>query len=274
MQQFGVTARVLDGGRAFAVPTGAYVNPAEVAVEGDASSASYALAMAAATGGCVAVDNVGAASLQGDARFCTLLERMGARVEQSATATVVCAAAEDDRTCRHVCGRATGSNATAAAEAALGAPASAPPPPLRALGRVDMSAMTDTFLTLAAVCALADGPSQLVNIANQRVKECDRLAAVAAELRRCGVEARELESGVEIVGVGARGRAALAERLRAAPAWVRCHNDHRMAMAFAVLGTALPNVVLTDRACVGKVRARPSPSSISISISIAISLVL
>jgi pentafunctional AROM polypeptide len=63
-----------------------------------------------------------------------------------------------------------------------------------------MGDMTDTFMTVCALAAVAEGVTRITNIANQRVKECNRIAAMVTELSKCGVEARELEDGLEIVG--------------------------------------------------------------------------
>ena len=65
-----------------------------------------------------------------------------------------------------------------------------------------MNDMTDSFMSLAAVAVFATGTTRLTNVANQRVKECNRLAVMVSELTRCGVQARELPTGIEIVGVG------------------------------------------------------------------------
>lgn len=109
-----------------------------------------------------------------------------------------------------------------------------------------MSTMTDTFMTAAALAAVARGTTRLYNIANQRVKECNRLAAMVTELAKCGVTARELSDGIEI-----EGRAAAELR----PASVACYSDHRIAMSFAVLGCRVPGIVITDKECTAKTYA-------------------
>lgn len=194
----------------YSVENKAYDNPRDILVEGDASSASYPLALAAVTGGSVTVENVGSQSLQGDAQFYTLLERMGCTVQQTAMSTTVTGIKQ-----------------------------------LKALEEVDMDSMTDCFMTLAAVAAFAHGTTRIVNIANQRVKECDRIAATVSGLRAVGIDARELPTGVEIVGCSND-----ASRLHGAT--IQCHDDHRLAMSFSIVGSRVPNVVLDEKRCVDK----------------------
>jgi pentafunctional AROM polypeptide len=213
MRQFGVEVlRAREGEQiVYRVPQRAYDNPPHFQVEGDASSASYPLALAAVANGRVTVTNVGSVSSQGDAGFCSLLARMGCRVHVEPQRTTVEAPPRDS--------------------------------PLTAIeGQVDMAAMTDTFMTLCVVAAVARGTTRIVNIENQRVKECDRLHAMVTELRKCGVEARELPTGIEVVGAPAQPRGAL----------VHCYGDHRIAMSFAVLSAAVRGVVVDDKACVEK----------------------
>ena len=105
--------------------------------------------------------------------------------------------------------------------------------------------MTDTFMTVAvlAVAAPVGAVTRITNVANQRVKESNRIAALVTELSRLGVVARELADGLEVEG-------APLDRLR--PATLACYGDHRLAMAFAVLGTRVPGIVVADAACVAK----------------------
>lgn len=198
----------------YRVPRGTYRAPALYEVESDASSATYPLALAAITGTQCTVPTIGHASLQGDARFAAdVLRPMGCVVEQTATSTTV-----------------TGP----------------PPGQLRALGAVDMEAMTDAFITAAVLCAVArGGATRITGVANQRVKETNRIRAVVDELAKFGVGARELDDGVEVHGTE------LAQ-LRAAE--VHCYDDHRIAMAFSVLGAVapMPGTTLLEKRCVEK----------------------
>ncbi len=223
MRQFGVSVEAAADGTRFVVPrSGCFVNPSEVAVEADASSATYPLALAALTPGLtVTVTNLGSNSLQGDAGFALLLQRMGCQVEQTATTTTV-----------------TG------------------PPVLHAIqGDLDMADQTDAFLTMAVVaaCASAGETTRIVGIANQRVKECDRIAAVAEGLCKCGVHVEELADGLAIKA-GFLADETSSRQQQQQRKLIRCFRDHRVAMSFALLGLRTPGapVVLLDKACVEK----------------------
>lgn len=132
------------------IPKGVYVNPAEYGIESDASSATYPLAIAAITGTSCTIANIGSASLQGDAKFAKeVLEKMGCEVVQTPTETTV-----------------------------QGPPMGA----LKAIEEVDMEEMTDAFLTATVVAAVASGKTRILGIANQRVKECNRIRAMIDQL--------------------------------------------------------------------------------------------
>lgn len=200
------------------VPKQKYVNPLEYEVESDASSATYPLALAAITGTTCTVPNIGSKSLQGDAMFATrVLRPMGCTVEQTKTSTTV-----------------TG-------------------PPLgelNAMPEVDMESMTDAFLTAAVLAAAAKPPgiTRITGIANQRQKECNRIKAMYDELRKFGVDCRELDDGIEVEakGIGAKG-------LKEARDGVHCYDDHRVAMSFSILATVAPiETLILERECVGK----------------------
>jgi len=208
MKQFGITVQKITK-TLYKVPKGIYSNPKEFTVESDASSASYPLAMAAITGGRVTVSNLGSNSLQGDSQFCKLLQQMGCIIEQTESSTTVQ-------------GRVDGE--------------------LDAVD-VDMSSMTDTFMTASVLAALAKGTTKITNIANQRVKESNRIAAMVTELTKCGIKCSELPDGIQIEGNKA---ADLHD------AHIHCYNDHRIAMSFAVLGCRIPGIIITDKECVDK----------------------
>jgi len=211
MRSFGVAVE-RQGALVYKVPRAVYANPASLQVEADASSATYPLAIAAITGGKVTAETVGADSIQGDARFAALLGEMGCAVQQDGTSTTV----------------------------------SGPPPSqrLRAV-EVDMEPLTDAFMTAVAVMAVAEGTSRVTGIANQRVKECNRIAVMVSELGKLGIEAGELEDGMWVTGVDP---VTFAPR----PATIACHNDHRIAMSFAVLGARLPGITIGQKDCVDK----------------------
>ena len=199
----------------YQIPQLVYDNPAEILVEGDASSATYPLALAALSGGGeVTVDNVGSDSLQGDSKFCDVLRRMGCTVTQSSMTTTVKGPQRVGE--------------------------------LRAVD-IDMDAMTDTFMTLAAVAAFATGTTRITNIANQRVKECNRLQVMVEELTKCGVVARETETGMDIEGKGGADWT-LGDR----EVIIDCHDDHRIAMSFSLISVKVAGVVMDDKRCVDK----------------------
>lgn len=104
----------------------------------------------------------------------------------------------------------------------------------------DMHHISDTVMTLAALAPLATGPTRITNVANIRIKETDRLVATVNELRRLGQEVSHGEDWLAI------------EPRPITPAVVECYGDHRMAMAFAVLGLATAGVSIEDPACVAK----------------------
>jgi 3-phosphoshikimate 1-carboxyvinyltransferase len=206
MQRFGVLAS-RQGWARFTVPAGPYRSPYEIFVEGDASSASYFLAAGAISGGDVRVEGVGRGSIQGDVRFTEVLERMGARVSQ-------------------------GENWIEAGGTGT--------PRLRAID-ADLNHIPDAAMTVAMLALFADGPSRLRNIGNLRVKETDRLAALAAELRKLGAR---VEEGADylVVDPPAHFR----------PATIDTYDDHRMAMCFSLAAFGGVPVRINDPGCVGK----------------------
>jgi 3-phosphoshikimate 1-carboxyvinyltransferase len=198
---FGGRVDELDGG--FVVRRAAYT-ARPYAIEPDASSASYPFALAAATGGVITVPDLGTDALQGDYHFVDVLEQAGAEVERAADRTIVR-------------GR----------------------PPLRGID-VDMRDISDTVMSLAAIAPLASGPIEIRNVENIRIKETDRLAAVAAELERLGQGVTTTQSSLVV------------EPRPLTPALVKSYADHRMAMSFAVLGLARGGVTIEDPGCVAK----------------------
>jgi len=182
-------------------------------IEGDATAASYFWAAAAVTGGRVEVAKVGTSSHQGDARFVDVLEKMGCRVERSEEAITVSG-----------------------------------PEVLRG-GEFDLNKMPDVAQTLAVVALFADSPVSITNVANLRVKECDRLSALATELPKLGGRVEERPDGITVTPPeGARddlhgGR-------------IVTYDDHRMAMSFAVAGLAIPGVIIENPGCVSKTYPR------------------
>ena len=178
----------------------------EYAVEGDYSSASYWFAAAAATRGRIAVRGLANPTAQGDSAFLDVLASMGCTVTAGPEEIVV--------------------DATGAA--------------LRG-GTFDCNAMPDVVPTLAAIAPLAASPVEIVNVANLRVKESDRLAALATELRRLGAAVEERSDSLRIEP-GWSGD----------PATVETYDDHRIAMAFAIAGLARGGVTIGNEGVVSK----------------------
>jgi 3-phosphoshikimate 1-carboxyvinyltransferase len=205
MRDFGVEA-ARQGYARFEVPAPAAYRARRYAVEPDASSASYFLAAAAATGGRVTVEGLSRASPQGDARFADVLREMGCQVEWSEAGVTV-----------------TG-----------------PAGHLRGID-VDLSAMPDMVLTLAPLALLAKGRTAIRNVANLRVKESDRLAALATELGRLGATVEQHPDGLTIYPPET-----------VAPAEVDTYNDHRLAMGMAIVGLRAAGVRVAGAECVSK----------------------
>jgi 3-phosphoshikimate 1-carboxyvinyltransferase len=175
----------------------------EYAIEPDASAASYFWAAAAITGGEVTVEGLSATSLQGDVSFVDCLEKMGCLVQRHENSIMVTG------------GKLYGVD-------------------------VDMNAISDTVQTLAVVALFADGPTTIRNVGHIRHKETDRIAALAAELRKLGAEVIEQLDSLTIQPGDPK------------PAAIDTYNDHRMAMSFALAGLRIPGVRINNPNCVEK----------------------
>ena len=205
MKLFGVS--VARDQNVYVVPRAEYCSPGRFVVEGDASSASYFLALGAIAGGPVRVNGVGRDSVQGDIRFADLLARMGAQVKFGADHIVVSAPLEGrlhaiDTDCNHI---------------------------------------PDAAMTLAVVALFADEPSTLRNIGSWRVKETDRIRAMATELRKVGAEVDEGQDWIRIVPP---------ESFKEAT--IDTYDDHRMAMCFSLVAASGVAVRICDPQCVAK----------------------
>ncbi|CAL3962417.1 unnamed protein product [Diplocarpon coronariae] len=215
MASFGIhVVRSRTEEHTYHIPQGVYQNPSEYVVESDASSATYPLSVAAISGTTCTIPNIGSKSLQGDARFAIeVLRPMGCIVLQTDYSTTV-----------------TGP----------------PRGQLVAIKDVDMEPMTDAFLTASVLAAVAKGTTRIRGIANQRVKECNRILAMKDQLAKFGVSCRELDDGIEVDGKPISSLCSPADG-------VYCYDDHRVAMSFSVLSVATQNpVLITERECVGK----------------------
>ncbi|MCM9080634.1 3-phosphoshikimate 1-carboxyvinyltransferase [Streptomyces spororaveus] len=214
MRRFG--ARVDEDAPGVITTAGGGYTATDLVIEPDASTASYFFAAAAVTGRSVTVPGLGHDSLQGDLGFVETLRTAGARVEIRADSTTV-----------------TGTG------------------PLRGGFEVDMGTISDTFMTLAAIAPLADAPVTIRGIGHARLKESDRIAAVAGNLAACGVTTESGRDWLTVHPGAEAGTGAGTGVVR--PARIACHRDHRIAMAFSVLGLRAPGrLTLDDPACVGK----------------------
>ncbi len=205
MRRFGVAVRREDWRKLHIPGNQGYTSPGAIHVEGDASSASYFLAAGAIAGGPVKVEGIGQDSIQGDVRFVEVIERMGASVRW-------------------------GPNWIEASREG----------PLRALD-ADLNHIPDAAMTAAMMALFADGPSTLRNIGSWRVKETDRLAAMAAELRKVGAL---VEEGADYLRV--------TPPVRFKPATIDTYDDHRMAMCFSLVALGGVAVRINDPGCVAK----------------------
>ncbi len=174
-------------------------------IEPDASAAAYPFCAAAIAGGRVRVEGIPSGSLQADLALLPILERMGCSVRRGADFA-------------EVTGPASGLEAV----------------------DVDMNALPDAVLALSVVALFARGTTRIRNVANLRIKETDRLAALETELRKLGARA---EAGPDWL------------RIEPGPpggAEIDTYDDHRMAMSFALAGLRIPGVVIRDPGCVSK----------------------
>jgi 3-phosphoshikimate 1-carboxyvinyltransferase len=210
MERFGVSVE-RDGWARFTIPAGAgYKSPGAIMVEGDASSASYFLAAGAIGHGPVRVEGVGRASIQGDVGFADALNRMGANVMMGEDWIEVRGVESDD-------GR---------------------------LAPIDMdfNLIPDAAMTIAVAALFASGTTTLRNIASWRVKETDRIAAMATELRKVGAT---VEEGADYLVVTPP------EKLTPNAA-IDTYDDHRMAMCFSLASLGGVPVRINDPKCVNK----------------------
>jgi 3-phosphoshikimate 1-carboxyvinyltransferase len=210
LRRFGITVQ-RQGWQRFTIPAGSrYQSPGEIHVEADASSASYFIALGALAG-CsqpVRIEGVGADSIQGDIRFVEAARQMGAAIT-------------------------SGPNWIEVKRGAW---------PLKALD-LDCNHIPDAAMTLAVMGLYADGTTTLRNIASWRVKETDRLAAMATELRKLGAQVEEGADSIQVTPPAAWQ-----------PAAIHTYDDHRMAMCFALaaFNPAGAPVRIEDPKCVGK----------------------
>jgi len=204
MRSFGAEAEWTSAG-GLHVRAGQHYTGRSFEIEPDASAAAYPFCAAAIAGGRVRVNGIPSDSIQADLALLPILERMGCRVKRGPDFAEVCRGDE----------------------------------PLQGID-VDMNALPDAALALAVVALFATGPTRIRNVANLRLKETDRLAALQAELRKLGANATAQADSLEIDPGPLRG------------ARIETYADHRMAMAFALAGLRVPGVTIVDPGCAAK----------------------
>ena len=204
VRRFGATVET-SGYQSFRVPGNqGYRSPQTALVEGDASSATYFLAAAAVRGGTVRVNGVGAESVQGDVGLANVLEQMGAPVSRGPDWIEVSGG------------------------------------PLYGVD-LDLNHIPDAAMTVATTALFARGKTAIRNVGNWRVKETDRLAAMAAELRKVGATVKEGEDYLEITPPAV-----------ILPATIDTYNDHRMAMSFSLAALGDAPITINNPDCVSK----------------------
>ncbi len=204
MREFGINVENSDY-KSFKVKAGQVYHARDYVVEGDFSSASYLFAAAAITGSKVKVTGVNPSSSQGDMHFVDALVKMG-------------------------CSRDNGPDWIEIKG----------PEKLKAIPEIDMNNMPDVAMTLAVVAAFAEGETRIINVANMRIKETDRIKATVTELQKMGIDASELPDGLIINGGDMHG------------ASIDTYDDHRIAMCFAIAGLRVSGIFIKDEECVSK----------------------
>ncbi|RCU52816.1 MULTISPECIES: 3-phosphoshikimate 1-carboxyvinyltransferase [Corallincola] len=204
MEQFGVSVENIDYQKFIIKGNQTYKAPGRFMVEGDASSASYFLAAAAIKGGEIKVTGIGRNSIQGDIHFADVLEAMGAQIEWG-DEYIISRVGE-----------------------------------LKAVD-MDMNHIPDAAMTIATAALFAEGTTAIRNVYNWRVKETDRLSAMATELRKVGAEVEEGEDYIVIQPPAKLSHAA-----------IDTYNDHRMAMCFSLVALSDTPVTINDPKCTSK----------------------
>jgi len=205
MADFGARSDWSDPAR-LRIAAGRHYRGRRYEIEPDASSAAYPFCAVAIAGGRVRVEGIPSRSLQSDFLLLDVLARMGCEVTREPDAIEVRGPAD---------GRLRGID-------------------------IDMNDLPDAVLALAVVALFAVGPTHIRNVANLRIKETDRLAALETELRKLGADARADRDALHITPGPLRGAA------------IDTYDDHRMAMAFALAGLRVPGVAIRDPGCVSK----------------------
>ena len=216
MARFGVNVACPDS-QSFVIPAktsdAVYQSPGHLSVEGDASSASYFLALGAIGGGPVRVLGVGKDSIQGDVAFADALALMGANISAGEDWIEVSGVKNASRTLNGI--------------------------------TIDCTEIPDAAMTLAVAALFAEGPTRLNNIASWRVKETDRISAMATELRKVGAT---IEEGTDYLVVNAPTQL----DWKSPSQGIDTYDDHRMAMCFSLAAFGPHALTINDPNCVAK----------------------
>lgn len=204
MSDFGVKVE-WNGEKEINIKSGQHYIAQNYQIEPDASSASYFWGLAAITQGKVEIPGFNLQSTQGDVGLIDILAKMGCQVKRSANSIVLIGSKD-----------------------------------LKGI-TVDMNSMSDVAPTLAVIALFAEGKTIIKNVANMRIKECDRITAVCTELKKLGAEVKEFDDGLEITGNGNYNGNS-----------INTYDDHRMAMAFSLAGLKIPGVTILNPECVSK----------------------
>lgn len=203
MAQFGVKHHVIDDFTIEVLPQ--IYKTARLTIEPDASTASYFFAAAALTKSKVVIPDLGSGSMQGDLRFLSVLEQMGCQVKIKRSRIEVVG-----------------------------------PEHLQAVGDVDMTGFSDTFMTLAIMAPFLPAPTKILGLRHTRLQESDRVAAMVDGLTRVGIKTEATEDTLTIFPGQAVG------------AKIDSHKDHRIAMSFGVMGLVVPGIIIEGAECVSK----------------------
>lgn len=181
--------------------------PINYKIESDASGATYFMAIAALNGGKVTIKNLGKNSIQADIGFLNILKKMGVQIHAFKDEIKI-------KGCKT----------------------------LNPVGKIDLNEIPDAAMTVAILATFAKGKSILNGLYNLRIKECDRLKALTAELKKVGADIKELKSGLIING----------DPKKLHGATIETYNDHRMAMCCAVMGSKIAGIKIKNPGCVNK----------------------
>ena len=207
MKEFGHSGVVQKSDNVYLLHAGENYEAKDYQVEPDVSAACYFYAMAALTKGDVLVRHVTEASMQGDMRFLTVLEKLGCKKQITDSGEIRMVGSQDE----------TYSGM-----------------------KIDMSDYSDQTMTLAALAPFAAEPVTITGVAHIRVQETDRIAAIVAELGRMGIICEETQDGMVIYPGNPK------------PCVVNTYQDHRMAMAFSLIGLRVPGIVIDNPECCAK----------------------